>query len=247
MHHSTSFVRSCRFFVIFLLFPTVCSAQSMIGRQGGVSLIDNQAIQLFSSVIFLSLGTFILLSFTCFPFIVITLSILRQAIGMPQSPPNFLLVIISLFLTVFIMEETLMEAWDSAVLPFLNQETAVRDVLSSLGEIFTRFMSARVDAENVEFFEALRQPKASNGGVGVSSTLSLAATFVISEISRAFAVGFLVFIPFLVIDLVVAAILMSMGMMMVPPAIVSLPFKIAFFVVVDGWSLLVGALMTGYL
>jgi flagellar biosynthetic protein FliP len=181
---------------------------------------------------------------TCFPFIVTVLSILRQAIGLQQSPPNMLIVALALFLTWFVMEPVFLQAWANGVEPLNRGEVDLPGAIAGIVAPFRTFMAARVDPDTLATLQALRPPADAGAEVALSV---LTPAFVLSEIARAFEIGFLIFLPFLIIDLVVAAVLMSMGMMMVPPAIVSLPFKLAFFVVADGWTLLSEALVRGYI
>ncbi len=184
---------------------------------------------------------------TCFPFIVTVLSILRQAIGLQSSPPNMMIVSLALFLTYFVMEPVFTVAWQQGLEPFASQELDAETAFIKTLEPFREFMASRLDPETYAEMAVLR-PDTQAIDLSPESPLSLLVpSFLLSEISRAFQVGFLVFLPFLIIDLVVAAVLMSMGMMMVPPAIVSLPFKLAFFVVADGWSLIAGSLVRSYL
>ena len=206
---------------------------------GGTSLTLT-SVQLIALLTVLSLAPGIAITVTCFPFIVTVLSILRQAIGLQAAPPNMLIVSLALFLTYFVMEPVATAAWEAGVGPFTRGELSLTEAAPRALEPFRVFMEARVDPDTVEHMAALR-PDAPPGATSV-----LVPSFLLSEIARAFQIGFLVFMPFLIIDMVVAAVLMSMGMMMVPPAIVSLPFKLAFFVAVDGWALVAGALVAGY-
>jgi len=183
---------------------------------------------------------------TCFPFLVTVLSILRQAIGLQQSPPNMLIVSLALFLTYFVMEPVFTEAWANGVAPLLDERIEAREAFERTLAPFRGFMATRIDPDTFANMADLR-PDARGTELDPGVPLSLLVpSFMLSEIARAFQVGFLIFLPFLIIDLVVAAVLMSMGMMMVPPAIVSLPFKLAFFVIADGWSLLAGSLVRSY-
>jgi len=183
---------------------------------------------------------------TCFPFMVTVLAILRQAIGLQQSPPNMLIVSLALFLTYFVMEPVFSEAWVLGVEPLLAEALTIEEAVMRALVPFREFMAGRVDPDTYLSLAELR-PDAQNTTLSPEAPLSvLVPSFMLSEISRAFQIGFLIFLPFLIIDLVVAAVLMSMGMMMVPPAIVSLPFKLSFFVVADGWALLAGSLVRGY-
>jgi flagellar biosynthetic protein FliP len=181
---------------------------------GDGTSLATRSIQLLLLITVLSLVPGLAVMITCFPFIVTVLSILRQAIGLQQSPPNMLIVSLALFLTWFVMDPVLTQAWKQGIEP----------LTAGLIDVQPQAPTAIVDAP-----------------------LSvLVPSFILSEIQRAFEIGFLIFLPFLVIDLVVAAVLMSMGMMMVPPAVVALPFKLAFFVVADGWTLISGALVRSY-
>lgn len=228
--------------------PTFLFAQeSILGLDPGGTL-SATTIQLFVLLSIISVAPGFLVMVTCFPFLVTVFSILRQAIGLQQSPPNMLIVSLSLFLTFYIMEPVFIVAWESGVSPFLENEMDVSRAFENASDPFRRFMASRVDMDTFHTLSALRQESEVIGDIGSDAPLSiLVPSFMLSEISRAFQIGFLVFIPFLVIDLVSAAVLMSMGMMMVPPAIVSLPFKLAFFVVADGWTLISTSLVRGYI
>ena len=183
---------------------------------------------------------------TCFPFIVTVLAILRQAIGLQQSPPNMLMVSLALFLTYFVMEPVFTEAYTAGIKPLLDGNISANTAFSLAISPLRGFMNARLDPGTFSELLALRKDL-SPALLSQDAPLSvLIPSFMLSELERAFQVGFLIFLPFLVIDLVVAAILMSMGMMMVPPALVSLPFKLAFFVVADGWALVAASLVRSY-
>ncbi|RMD94276.1 MAG: flagellar biosynthetic protein FliP [Alphaproteobacteria bacterium] len=214
-----------------------------LGQGGSLAA---RAIQLLVLVTLLSLVPGLAMMITCFPFIVTVLSILRQAIGLQQAPPNMLIVSLALFLTYFVMEPVFSEAWKAGGEPLVAGEMEPEAALTAALEPFRAFMLARVEPETLARLSALR-PQAAEAAEAAQPPLSvLVPSFLLSEIARAFRVGFLIFLPFLIIDLVVAAVLMSMGMMMVPPAVVSLPFKLAFFVVADGWTLVSTALVRGY-
>lgn len=208
--------------------------------------LATRSIQLFVLITLLSIVPGLAIMITCFPFMVTVLSILRQGIGLQQSPPNMLIVSLALFLTYFVMEPVFQTAWANGVDPLLNDGLSVEDAFVRVMQPFRVFMSARISPETFESLAALRPGVTLDQPVEDASLSLLIPSFLLSEIERAFQIGFLVFLPFLIIDLVVAAVLMSMGMMMVPPAIVSLPFKLAFFVVADGWSLIAGSLVRSY-
>ena len=173
-------------------------------------------------------------------------SILRQAIGLQQSPPNMLLVSLAMFLTYYIMEPVFVAAWTEGLRPLTEEQIGVEEAFNRTLAPFRVFMAGRLNPETFAAMAALR-PDLVGTELSPDAPLSvLVPSFMLSEIARAFQIGFLIFLPFLIIDLVVAAVLMSMGMMMVPPAVVSLPFKLAFFVVADGWSLIAGSLVRSY-
>ncbi len=221
-------------------------AQDLSISLGDGGSVSARSIQLILLLTVLSLAPGIAIMITCFPFLVTVLSILRQAIGLQQSPPNMMIISLALFLTYFVMEPVFSQAWETGIKPLVEERIDVETAMRRSLEPFRAFMAARVDPETFHEMADLR-PATTAAALAPDAPLSvLIPSFLLSEISRAFQIGFLVFLPFLIIDLVVAAILMSMGMMMVPPAIVSLPFKLAFFVVADGWSLVAAALVRSY-
>ena len=223
--------------------PVAAQSVTLDFGQEGQGLATRTA-QLLLLITVIGLVPGLAVTVTCFPFIVTVLSILRQAIGLQQSPPNMMIVALALFLTWYVMEPVFLQAWANGVDPLNRGEVDLMGAIAAIVEPFRAFMSARVDPETLSVLQNLRPGQAQ----GAEPALSvLTPAFVLSEIARAFEIGFLIFLPFLIIDLVVAAVLMSMGMMMVPPAVVSLPFKLAFFVVADGWTLLFEALVRGYL
>ena len=231
---------------VLLLVPLPAMAQSLSLDFGDDASMATRAIQLLVLITVLSLVPGLAVMITCFPFLVTVFAILRQAVGLQASPPNMLLVSLALFLTWFVMEPVFLQAWEQGVAPLLASELEIEPAIAATLEPFRIFMAGRVEPGTFEALAALR-PDQNGATLSPDSNLSvLVPSFMLSEIARAFQIGFLIFLPFLIIDLVVAAILMSMGMMMVPPAIVSLPFKLAFFVVADGWALVSAALVTGY-
>lgn len=230
----------------FWFLPTPLEAQEISISLGDDGSLSARTVQLFALITVLSLAPGLAIMVTCFPFLVTVLSILRQAIGLQQSPPNMLIVSLALFLTYFVMEPVFTEAWTKGIAPLTAEEITAEQAFNRTLAPFRVFMAARLDTDTFLAMADLR-PDLQLTKPDLETPLSiLVPSFLLSEISRAFQIGFLVFLPFLIIDLVVAAILMSMGMMMVPPAIVSLPFKLAFFVVADGWSLIAGSLVRSY-
>ena len=213
----------------------------------GQGSLSQGSVQLIVLITVLSLVPGIAIMITCFPFLVTVLSILRQAIGLQQSPPNMLIVSLALFLTYFIMEPVFIASWEQGVAPMIDGAIDTATAFERTMEPFRHFMAARTDADTFTALADLRVDRDEVSELSPESRLStLIPSFLLSEIERAFQIGFLIFLPFLIIDLVVAAVLMSMGMMMVPPAMVSLPFKLSFFVVADGWTLISEALVTSY-
>lgn len=219
-------------------------AQELSIDFGDGASLATRSVQLLLLVTVLSIVPGLAVMVTCFPFIVTVLSILRQAIGLQQSPPNMLIISLAMFLTWFVMDPVLTEAWVKGVAPLTSGQIDVQTAMPLIVAPFRGFMTARLDPETFAALQALR-PEAATALADAPLSV-LVPSFILSEIQRAFEIGFLVFLPFLIIDLVVAAVLMSMGMMMVPPAAVALPFKLAFFVVADGWTLISGALVRSY-
>ena len=208
---------------------------------GGLSAT---VIQLFLVVTVLSLAPGIAMMVTCLPFMVIVFSFIRQALGVQQAPPNMMIMALAMFLTFFVMEPVFMEAWTNGVSPYMNGQIAEEEAWALSTEPFRVFMTARTDPEALATLsEAVNRPIAP----GEAPSFSLLSTaFMLSEIKTAFQIGFVVFLPFMVIDLVVASVLMAVGMMMVPPTVVSLPFKIGFIVLADGWLKITEAVLRGY-
>ncbi len=233
------------------LLLLACAAGPALAQDISISLGDDgslsaRAIQLIALITLLSLAPGLAIMITCFPFMVTVLAILRQGIGLQQSPPNMLIISLALFLTYFVMEPVFVTAWEDGIGPLTREELPVEEAIARALDPFRAFMAGRVDADTFTAMAALR-PGGEDMRPDTEAPLSvLIPSFLLSEISRAFQIGFLIFLPFLIIDLVVAAILMSMGMMMVPPVIVSLPFKLAFFVIADGWRLIADSLVRGY-
>ena len=221
-------------------------AQDLSISLGDDGSLAGRSIQLLVLITVLSLVPGIAIMVTCFPFIVTVFAILRQAIGLQQSPPNMLIVSLALFLTYFVMEPVFNEAWAAGISPLLNDTISMEEAFMRAMEPLRVFMAARIEVGTFAALAELRPDVAAQTLVVDAPLSVMVPSFLLSEMERAFQVGFMIFIPFLIIDLVVAAVLMSMGMMMVPPAIVSLPFKLAFFVVADGWGLIATSLVRSY-
>jgi len=231
---------------ILVLWAGPLCAQDLTFSFGDGPSVAARSIQLILLLSVLSLAPGLMVMVTCFPFVVTVLSILRQAIGLQQAPPNMLIVSLALFLTWYVMDPVFTEAWLNGIGPLSREEIDLNTAIVQALAPFRAFMAARLDPDTFAHLAQLR-PDPMPENLPEAPLSVLVPSFMLSEIKLAFEIGFLVFMPFLIIDLVVAAILMSMGMMMVPPAIVSMPFKLAFFVVADGWSLIASALVRSYM
>lgn len=231
--------------IFFLAIVAPANAQEIAISLGEENALTARTLQLIALITVLSLAPGLAIMVTCFPFIVTVLSILRQAIGLQQSPPNMLIVSLALFLTYFVMEPVFTSAWQNGLSPLVEGTMEIGTAFRETMAPFQIFMDARVDPETLDAMIDMRAQSEEISAEDPPLSV-LVPAFLLSEISRAFQIGFLVFLPFLIIDMVVAAILMSMGMMMVPPAVVALPFKLAFFVVADGWTLITSALVRSY-
>ena len=230
--------------LVLVLAAEPALAQSVSMDFSNNSSLATRSVEIIVLVTLLSIVPGLAVMVTCFPFIVTVLSILRQALGLQQSPPNMVIVSLALFLTWFVMDPVFMEAWTKGVEPLTSGQIDVQEAVPLIATPFRGFMANRTNPETFAALEALRPGETAKLADAPFSLL--VPSFMLSEISRAFQIGFLIYLPFLIIDLVTAAILMSMGMMMVPPAVVSLPFKLAFFVVANGWTLVSSALVRSY-
>lgn len=204
------------------------------------------SLQLLALMSAITLLPSLLLGATAFTRIIIVLSILRQAMGTQQTPPNQVLVSIALFLTIFIMYPTLDNIYIVSVSPYLDGQVGILTAVNSAAEILKEFLVLNTREAELAMFAELAgdQPYASNQDVPFRV---LMPAFITSELKTAFQIGFLLFLPFLVIDMVIASILMSLGMMMLSPMLISLPFKLLLFVLVDGWAMTIGSISSTYL
>jgi flagellar biosynthesis protein FliP len=214
------------------------------GAAGNGGLTE-RVIQLIAFITVLSLAPSILVMMTSFTRIVVVLSLLRTALGTATAPPNAVIVALALFLTAFVMGPALQNAYDTGIKPLVNNEISVEQAFERSTVPLKAFMQKNVREKDLALFSDLSREPRPESPEQLSLRI-LVPAFMISELKRAFEIGFLLFLPFLIIDLVVASVLMSMGMMMLPPVVVSLPFKLIFFVLVDGWSLVAGSLVQSY-
>ena len=245
---------------VLLALPGTAAAQSLadlpalgevIPQLGGAPEASANVVQLFGLLTVLALAPGILVVVTSFTRFTIAFSILRMGLGLQTTPANLILISLALFMTFHVMAPVFGEAWERGVEPMragtITQEEAVGRMVAP----FRRFMLANVRTRDLALFTEMQSRDADTGDEALEpadvAMTALVPAFMISEIRRGFEIGFLILLPFLAIDLIVATITMAMGMMMLPPTVVALPFKILFFVLIDGWNLLVGSMMRSFL
>ncbi|OJU01923.1 flagellar biosynthetic protein FliP [Metarhizobium album] len=204
-------------------------------------------IRTFGLLTVLSVAPGILIMVTSFPRFVIAFSILRSGMGLATTPSNMILLSLALFMTFYVMSPTLDRSWNDGVRPLLENRLTEAEAVERIAEPFRTFMAANTRDKDLALFVDIARERGQAVGTGDRIDYRvLVPAFMISEIRRGFEIGFLIILPFLVIDLIVATITMAMGMMMLPPTSISLPFKILFFVLIDGWNLLVGSLVRSF-
>ena len=232
---------------VLLLVPSLAAAQSVsidLGAGGGAGA-TSRLVQLTALITVLSLAPSLLVMVTAFTRIVVVLSLLRSALGTQGAPPNTVLIGLALFLTFFVMQPVLDQAWTTGLQPMSEGRVGEMEGLRLAAEPFRRFMAGSARAEDLRLFLDLGG-MADPAGPDQAPWRALIPAFMVGELRRAFEMGFLLYLPFLVIDMVVSTVLMSLGMMMLPPSAVSLPFKLIFFVLVDGWRLVAGSLVQSF-
>jgi flagellar biosynthetic protein FliP len=228
--------------------PVLASAQSIaldFGEQAEGSTTARM-IQIVLLITLLSLAPSILMMVTSFTRIVIVLSFLRTALGTQQTPPNSVLVSLALFLTLFIMSPVFEKSYNDGILPMINEEISEEEAIAATAQPFRLFMLRHVREKDLELFANMAPAEMKIDNPTATPYQILIPAFMISELRRAFEIGFLIFVPFLIIDMLVASVLMAMGMMMLPPVLISLPFKLIFFVLVDGWYMVAGSLAQSF-
>jgi len=233
------------FALLLVLMPGPASAQDISISLGNGNGVSERAIQLIALITVLSLAPSALVMMTSFTRIVVVLSLLRTALGTATAPPNAVIVSLALFLTAFVMGPVLQKSYNDGIKPLVDNQINLEQAFERGSAPLRAFMQKNVREKDLKLFMDLSgdPPPATPDEL---SLRILIPAFMISELKRAFEIGFLLFLPFLIIDLVVASVLMSMGMMMLPPVVVSLPFKLIFFVLVDGWTLVAGSLVQSY-
>ncbi|WP_397400291.1 flagellar type III secretion system pore protein FliP [Phenylobacterium sp.] len=228
-----------------MVFPAAAMAQALNINLGTGAGLTERVVQLMGLLTVLSLAPSIVIMTTSFVRIVVVLSLLRTALGLQQSPPNAVIISLSLFLSAIVMGPTFERAYNEGIKPLMDQQMELPAAFDAAGDPIKQFMLSQVDEEDLALF--IRLSKIPKPATAMDTPIRVVTpAFMISELKHAFEIGFLLFVPFLVIDLVVASVLMSMGMMMLPPVVISLPFKLIFFVLVDGWRLVAGSLVESF-
>jgi len=230
---------------VAVLLAAPAAAQSLSFDLGDGASATGRIVQIIALITVLSLAPSILVMVTSFTRIIVVLSFLRNAMGVQQTPPNAVLISLALFLTAFVMAPTMEQSYKNGIAPLIENQITEEEAFSRSVQPVHRFMMSHVREQDLKLF--MDVSKAPPTATADETPLrSLIPAFMISELRRAFEIGFLLFVPFLIIDMVVASVLMSMGMMMLPPVMISLPFKLIFFVLVDGWYLVAGSLIQSY-
>jgi flagellar biosynthetic protein FliP len=214
----------------------------------GEGAFTGRVVQIILLLTVLSLAPGLLIMVTCFTRFIVALSFLRAGLGMQSTPANLILISLALFMTFFVMQPTFEQAYRTGLQPLLENEIDQAEAYGRVVAPFREFMLTHVRQRDLELFRDLAgepSPGATEGGEEATLRI-LVPAFMISELRRGFEIGFLIVLPFLVIDLIVATLTMSMGMMMLPPTVISLPFKILFFVLIDGWNMLIGGLVRSF-
>ena len=232
-------------FLCALILPGLAFGQDISIDFGNDATITERAVQLVGLITLLSLAPSILVMVTSFTRIVVVLSLLRTAIGLQTAPPNSVMVSLALFLTIFVMGPTLQQSYDNGIAPLISGQIQVEEAFTRASAPVHDFMAANVRPADLQLFFDMSSTPAPADRTAIPLQVLIPA-FMISELRRAFEIGFLLFLPFVIIDMVVASVLMSMGMMMLPPVVISLPFKLIFFVLVDGWHLVAGSLIRSF-
>jgi flagellar biosynthesis protein FliP len=236
--------------LILFLFPDRALTQDLPGlslNMGDATGPEQVSVvlQILILLTILTVAPAILLMTTSFIRIVVVLSFLRQAMGTQQMPPNQIIIGLAMFLTFFIMSPVFTQINDIAVQPYLQEQIGEKKALQLAINPLRDFMFSQVREDDLKLMVEIARSQTPETKEEVS-TLTLVPAFMLSELRRAFQIGFMIFIPFLIIDMITASVLMTMGMLMLPPIIISLPFKVLLFVLVDGWNLIVGSLMQGF-
>lgn len=225
--------------------PSAAENLANLIPQGGATM-SGRIVQLLGLLTVLSVAPGLLIMVTSFTRFAIAFSLLRSGLGLQTAPSNLVMISLALFMTFYVMAPTFNQAWTDGVQPLINNEITEQQAADKIGQPFREFMLGQVREKDLDLFVDLADSSFKVGNGEQVDFRVLVPAFMISELRRGFEIGFLIVLPFLVIDLVVATLTMSMGMMMLPPTVISLPFKILFFVLIDGWNLLVGSLIRSF-
>lgn len=245
-HHKKKIFSSALVLVVLLGCFSPLVAQSLqldLGKGGGSTTA--RFVQFIFLISILSLAPSLLVMVTSFTRIIVVLSFLRSALGLQQSPPNAVLMSLALFMTAFVMGPIIEQSYNEGIVPYTEEKITEEEAFTKTMAPLKQFMLKHVKERELELFMNLAKLEPLQD-VTETPLRILIPAFMISELKRAFEIGFLIFLPFIVIDMLVASILMSMGMMMLPPMMISLPFKIIFFVMIDGWYLMTGSLLKSF-
>lgn len=233
-------------FLFALLFCVPAFAQSLSLNIDDASTGSASAriFSVLALITILSLAPSIVIMMTSFTRLIVVFSLTRSALATNSTPPNMVLIALALFMTIFIMSPTFEKCWEQGLKPVIDEKIEIMDGLEKASVPLKEFMVKNTREKDLQLFSNLAQEKPES--IEKASLKITIPAFMISELRRAFEIGFLIYIPFLIIDMVVASVLMSMGMMMLPPSVLSLPFKIIFFVMIDGWYMLSGSLVNSF-
>lgn len=232
-------------FIIAVCFATPVMAQQLSVDLGEEGTITGRVVQLILLMTVLSLAPSILIMMTSFTRLIVVFSMLRSALGTQSTPPNIVMVSLAMFMTFYIMQPTFTLVWDTALNPLMEEQIDESTALERAIIPMKDFMLTHVREKDLALFISM-SGKPEPDEISDISMITLIPAFMISELRRAFEIGFLIYIPFIVIDMVVASVLMALGMMMLPPVMIALPFKVIFFVLVDGFNLLIGSLVQSF-
>ena len=233
-----------------LLVPLTSAAAQTVDLNtlipaGGASA-SGRIIEMVALLTVLSVAPGLLIMVTSFTRFIIALSFLRSGLGVQSAPANLVLISLALFMTFFVMAPTFDRAWQTGLKPMLDNQISQQDALAAVAQPFREFMLSQVREKDIALFESLSKGRFDAGDRAKVDLRLLIPAYMVSELRRGFEIGFLVVLPFLVIDMIVATLTMSMGMMMLSPTVISLPFKVLFFVLIDGWNLLIGGLIRSF-
>ena len=219
--------------------------QTLIQEANNVT--SARVVQLILAVTVLSVAPGILVMVTCFTRFTIALSFLRSGLGLPSTPANIILISLALFMTLFTMAPVFDKAWEAGLKPYMDNKLSEEEAFNRVSDPFRQFMASNVRQKDLDMFAELSHKRGGAEAEASSPGLrTLIPAFMVSELRRGFEIGFLITLPFLVIDLITATLTMSMGMMMLSPSTISLPFKVLFFILIDGWNLLIGGLVRSF-